>query len=393
MKNSEPKSERIHIGFIGRCNSGKSSLINTLAGQQVSIVSDIAGTTTDVITKVMELPAVGASVLIDTAGIDDTTELSLQRIDSTRKILSKIDIAVLLFNDDDISVELKWFEQLKQLGISVIVVVSKSDAVRNIDSLENSIIKSTLQKPIRISAVTKQGHEELFRAISQNITDESQLITDSVCHSGDMVLLVMPQDEQAPKGRLIKPQVEVLRELLDRGCIAMCCTVNNMEQALASMSRAPELIITDSQVFKQVYALKPAESLLTSFSVLFARYKGDIDEFISGAKVIQKLSPQSHILIAEACTHVPQNEDIGRVKLPRLLRQRIGVGVDIKVVGGNDFPDDLSGYDLIIHCGACMFTRHHVMSRVAQAQAQHVPITNYGVAIAALTGILDRVSY
>lgn len=393
MKNSEPKSERIHIGFIGRCNSGKSSLINALAGQQVSIVSDIAGTTTDVITKVMELPEVGASVLIDTAGIDDTTELSLQRIDSTRKILSKIDIAVLLFNNEDISVELKWFEQLRQLGISVIVVVSKSDAVRNIDSLENSIIKSTLQKPIRISAVTKQGHEKLFRAISQNITDESRLITDSVCHSGDMVLLVMPQDEQAPKGRLIKPQVEVLRELLDRGCIAMCCTAKDMEQALASMSRAPELIITDSQVFKQVYALKPAESLLTSFSVLFARYKGDITEFVSGAKAIQKLSPESHILIAEACTHVPQNEDIGRVKLPRLLRQRIGEGVNIKVVSGNDFPKDLSCYDLVIHCGACMFTRHHVMSRVMQAQSQHIPITNYGVAIAALTGILDSVSY
>lgn len=393
MKNPQSISERIHIGIFGRCNSGKSSLINALTGQQVSIVSHIAGTTTDVITKTIELPGIGASVLIDTAGIDDCTELGVQRIDKTHKILGTTDVAILLFSNDDISVELKWLAQLKQSGINVIIAISKCDTIKDINALEDIITESVSQKPIRISAVTKQGLDELQHAISQYATKKPQLITDGVCAPGDTVLLVMPQDKQAPKDRLIKPQVEVIRELLDRGCITICCTAIGMKQALATMSQAPNLIITDSQVFKQIYDLKPPESLLTSFSILFARYKGDIEEFVSGAKTIQNLSSTSHILIAEACAHIPQNEDIGRVKLPRLLRQRIGNDVNIDIVSGNDFPSDLSDYDLVIHCGACMFTRRHVMSRVTQAQAQNIPITNYGIAIAALTGILDKVSY
>ena len=203
----------------------------------------------------------------------------------------------------------------------------------------------------------------------------------------------MPQDEQAPKGRLIKPQVQTLRELLDRGCNAMCCTAEGMESALAALATPPQLIITDSQVFDKVYQLKPNSSTLTSFSVLFARYKGDISLFAEGAKRLLSLPPTARILIAEACTHTPQHEDIGRVKLPRMLRRKLGEEITIDIVGGADFPNDLSPYDLVIHCGACMFNRQHVMSRVRRAQEQNIPITNYGIAIAALTGILSRIKY
>ena len=232
---------------------------------------------------------------------------------------------------------------------------------------------------------------------------EERLITEGLCNSGDMVVLVMPQDAQAPKGRLIKPQVEVLRELLDRGCNAFCCTPENLKSALYALSTPPQLIITDSQVFAPVNAVVEEyreqnienggkKTLLTSFSILFARYKGDIDTFVEGGKKLLSLTSSSRVLIAEACSHIPQNEDIGRVKLPRMLRNRIGENLQIDIVGGNDFPEDLSQYDLVIHCGACMFNRRHVMSRVAQAKAQNVAITNYGIAIATLTGIIDKVN-
>lgn len=386
-------SERVHIAFFGRCNSGKSSLLNALTGQEVSIVSDIPGTTTDSVTKNMELPGVGAVVLIDTAGIDDCTDLGIQRVKQTRKVLQKTDIAILILDDDDLSIEKEWLSIFENHKIPVIPVISKSDVFKNSFAGEDDIEAVTSMKPIRVSAFTKQGINGLIKAIASTVDAEKRLITAGLCESGDVVLLVMPQDAQAPKGRLIKPQVETLRELLDRGCIAMCCSVEGLAPALMAMAQPPKLIITDSQVFARVNELKPEESMLTSFSVLFARYKGDIKEFVSGAKNMMNLPPEAKILIAEACTHVPQNEDIGRVKLPDMLRKRLGKQLTIDVVGGNDFPDDLTGYDLVIHCGACMFNRRHVLARVAQAQEQNVPITNYGIAIAALSGILDKVSY
>lgn len=386
-------SERVHIAFFGRCNSGKSSLLNALTGQEVSIVSDIPGTTTDSVTKNMELPGVGAVVLIDTAGIDDCTDLGIQRVKQTRKVLQKTDIAILILDDEDLSIEKEWLSIFENHKIPVIPVISKSDVFKNSFAGEDDIEAVSSMKPIRVSAFTKQGINGLIKAIASTVDAEKRLITAGLCESGDVVLLVMPQDAQAPKGRLIKPQVETLRELLDRGCIAMCCSVEGLTPALMAMAQPPKLIITDSQVFARVNELKPEESMLTSFSVLFARYKGDIKEFVSGAKNMMNLPPEAKILIAEACTHVPQNEDIGRVKLPDMLRKRLGKQLTIDVVGGNDFPDDLTGYDLVIHCGACMFNRRHVLTRVAQAQEQNVPITNYGIAIAALSGILDKVSY
>jgi [FeFe] hydrogenase H-cluster maturation GTPase HydF len=242
-----------------------------------------------------------------------------------------------------------------------------------------------------VSALTGEGIDELRAAIVSLGAQEERYITEGFCKAGDRVLLVMPQDKAAPKGRLIQPQVQTIRELLDKGCIPVCCTPDRMAEALASLGSSPELIITDSQAFNEVYALKPENSVLTSFSILFARYKGDIKLFTEGVKALGNISEHSRILIAEACTHTPQNEDIGRVKLPRLLRKRFGEGLSIDIVGGAEYPDDLTQYDLVIHCGACMFNRRHVLSRIERARKQGVAITNYGVILAALGGILDRV--
>jgi [FeFe] hydrogenase H-cluster maturation GTPase HydF len=255
----------------------------------------------------------------------------------------------------------------------------------------NEIEAQSGLKPICISAHTGEGLEELRAAIIKFAGSEERLLTEGFCKAGDTVLLVMPQDEQAPKGRLIKPQIQTLRELLDRGCNAICCTAEGMESALAALAAPPQLIITDSQVFDKAYQLKPESSTLTSFSVLFARYKGDISHFAEGAKQLLSLPPTARILIAEACTHTPQHEDIGRVKLPRILRKRFGEELNIDIVGGADYPEDLTPYDLVIHCGACMFNRRHVLSRIERARQQGVAITNYGVILAALTGILSRV--
>ncbi len=388
-----PNAERLHIGFFGRCNSGKSSLINALTGQTVAIVSDIAGTTTDPVSKPMELPGVGAAVLIDTAGFGDTTLLGEKRSEQTVKVLDKTDVAVLLFGHQDISTEREWLSEMQKRNISVIGVISKCDTFADTSSLESHVYEKTGLKPILLSAETGKGIDLLRQAIANSVESNKMLLTEGLCNAGDNVVLVMPQDSQAPQSRLIKPQVQVLRELLDRGCNALCCTDAGLPSALASLAFPPRLIITDSQVFAKVYPLKPRESLLTSFSILFARYKGDIKQFVEGAKIIEKLTPTSRILIAEACTHTPQHEDIGRVKLPNMLRRRIGEELQIDIVGGNDFPEDLSPYDLIIHCGACMFNRRHVMNRIAKANSQGVPITNYGVTIAALTGILSKISY
>ena len=393
MTHSTPHSERTNITLLGRCNSGKSSLINALTGQATAIVSEQAGTTTDPVIKAMEITGVGACILIDTAGFDDITALGAERTAKTRKVLERTDIAILLFTDTEPSEELKWLEELRRCGIPTIAILAQCDHYANKQELANKIEKQSGLKPICISTHTAEGFAGLRAAIIKLTSDEERLLTEGFCEAGDTVLLVMPQDAQAPKGRLIKPQVQTLRELLDRGCNAMCCTAEGMESALATLAAPPQLIITDSQVFDKVYQLKPESSTLTSFSVLFARYKGDINLFAEGAKRLFSLHPTARILIAEACTHTPQHEDIGRVKLPRMLRRKLGEEITIDIVGGADFPNDLTPYDLVIHCGACMFNRRHVMSRIRCAQEQNIPITNYGIAIAALTGILDRIKY
>lgn len=388
---STPSSERVHISIFGRCNAGKSTLVNRLTGQDVAIVSPIAGTTTDPVQKPMEINGLGAAIIIDTPGLDDNTLLGGERVARSNKVLDRTDIAVILLSEGDYTSELRLMEECRVREIPVVVALSHSDSIADLDGALKRAEEAVGQSVIAISALTGEGVEELTKAIVAIRPAEERYITEGFCKAGDRVLLVMPQDKSAPKGRLIQPQVQTIRELLDRGCIPICCTPDRMAEALATLATPPELIITDSQAFNEVYSLKPEASTLTSFSILFARYKGDIRLFTEGVKALKRLSPTSRILIAEACTHTPQNEDIGRVKLPRLLRKKFGEGLNIDIVGGTDYPEDLTPYDMVIHCGACMFNRKHVLSRIERARKQGVAITNYGVILAALTGILERV--
>lgn len=388
---STPSSERIHIAIFGRTNAGKSTLTNRLIGQDVAIVSPHAGTTTDPVQKPIEINGLGAAVVIDTPGLDDNTTLGKERMERTAKVLDRTDIAIVLFTDEGIDSELRILEECRIREISTIAALAQIDRIADYKAVQKRIGETIKSDVIAISSTTGEGIDELITRLAKIRPTEERLITEGFCKAGDRVLLVMPQDKSAPKGRLIQPQVQTIRELLDRGCIPICCTPERMAEALASLQTPPELIITDSQAFEEVYKLKPEASTLTSFSILFARYKGDIALFLEGVKVLERITPTSRILIAEACTHTPQSEDIGRVKLPRILRKRFGEQLQIDIVGGADYPEDLTPYDLVIHCGACMFNRKHVLSRVERARRQGVAITNYGVILAALTGILSRV--
>lgn len=389
------RSNRYHVGIFGRRNVGKSTLLNALTGQDVSIVSDVAGTTTDTVWKNIELPGIGASVIGDTAGFDDVGELGGMRNERTKRTSQQIDMALLLVSGmpQDIGYELQWIETFHNADIPVIVVLTKYDEIKD-DNICKSWSDALKQDVVVVSAKDKIGVDTLLSKMSAlyKKDDDFDDITYSLVKKDDVVLLVMPQDVQAPKGRLIQPQVLTLRNILDKHAVALCCAPEELSKTLELLKSPPSIIITDSQVFAQVKALTPKETKLTSFSVLMARHKGDIDAFMKGANALMSLSKDAKILIAEACSHVPQNEDIGRVKLPRMLRKTFGDELQIDIVSGNDFPDDLTQYDLIIHCGACMFTRRHVMSRVRKAKSQDIPITNYGIAIAALTGIIDKVS-
>lgn len=390
-----PRANRTHIGIYGKCNSGKSSLVNAITGQQAALVSEIAGTTTDPVNKSMELPGLGAVTFIDTAGFDDGSPLGESRMEQTRKAADRTDVAVIVFTGGSIDAEKEWIRIFSERNVPVVLVLNKSDLRTDVAAAAGELHRETGIKPVTVSALTGAGIGELIAALMQavSIADEELSITGDLATEGDVVMLVMPQDAQAPKGRLILPQAETLRELLDKGCITVSCTPAQMERSLKSLSAPPRLIITDSQAFAAVSDAAPPESLLTSFSVLFANYKGDIRRFIEGAAAIDRLTENSRVLIAEACTHAPASEDIGRVRIPRMLRRKIGGGLRIDVVAGPDFPDDLSPYDLVIHCGACMFNRRHVLSRISKADTLKVPITNYGIAIAHLTGILGRLSY
>ncbi len=393
--NETPRANRLHIGFFGKRNSGKSSLINAFTSQDISIVSDTPGTTTDPVYKSMEILPLGACVLIDTAGFDDIGELGEIRVEKTRLAAEKTDIAVVLVTGSDLSKEKEWYEYFKERKTPVLICVSKSDILSGKDEYVKRVKHEFSVSPITLSSYTKEGISKFKEALMRIIPEdyEAASITGELCEENDLVLLVMPQDIQAPKGRLILPQVQTIRELLDKKCVVMSCTTDKIDETLDALSRPPKLIITDSQVFKTVYEKKPAESLLTSFSTLFAGYKGDISYYIEGANHISELTEDSRILIAECCTHAPLSEDIGREKLPKLLRKRIGQNLKIDFVSGSNFPEDLRGYDLVIQCGACMFNRKYVMSRIARAKEQNVKMSNYGVVIARLNGILDKISY
>ena len=395
-----PRSERLHIGIFGNRNAGKSSLINALTGQNVSVVSDVAGTTTDPVYKAMELHGFGPVVFIDTPGLDDTGELGELRVKKTMEALEKTDVAVFVFEPSALSsksgvsptvakVTEEWLARIKAKNIPIIPVVNKCDDL----TLSGCETLADLETPLPVSAKNGTNIEKLRELIIKTAPESflETSITGNLVQNGDLVLLVMPQDIQAPKGRLILPQVQTIRELLDKKCSVMSCTADTLDATLKCLATPPALIITDSQAFAKVYPKVPDGSRLTSFSILFAAYKGDINAFLSGAQALANLKDGDRVLIAEACTHPPTDEDIGREKIPTLIRKKLGENIQFDFVRGTDFPEDLSPYQLIIHCGACMFNRQHVMSRIARAASQNVSICNYGIALAYLTGILDKV--
>ena len=396
--NDTPRSGRLHIGIYGRRNAGKSSLINAVTGHETAIVSENAGTTTDPVYKSMEIHGLGPCVLIDTAGFDDVGPMGELRVEKTRLALEKTDIALLVVTGEgELDREKEWVAAFKAGKKPFIIVLNKKDTLDEPHLKERAaFIEHELgQAPVAVSAERRLNLDGLREAMLRLVPADwgRREITGSLCGEGDVVMLVMPQDIQAPQGRLILPQVQVTRELLDKKCIIASCTADKIAQTLEALARPPHLIITDSQVFGEVWKLKPAESMLSSFSILMAGWKGDIEEFIRGAEAINRLTPHSRVLIAEACTHAPLAEDIGREKIPRRLRARFGESLDITIVSGTDFPADLTPYDLVIHCGACMFNRTYMMSRVKKAREQGVPMCNYGVALAKLTGILDKVEH
>ena len=393
--NDTPNSNRTHIAIFGRTNAGKSSIINAIANQNVAIVSDKAGTTTDPVKKAIEINKIGACVIVDTAGFDDNGDLGLLRIEKTKKIAESTDIALLVFDcgcenieKEDYLLELEWKNKLSEFGIPIITVINKIDLNQNYKIVEQNIKEIFDIDCVSISVNKKINIDILIETIKNNISKEDKIsIVGHIIKEDDIVLLVMPQDIQAPKGRLILPQVQTIRDILDNKAIVIGATFDKFENALKSLNKPPKVIITDSQVFKEVEKLKPKESALTSFSVLFARYKGDEKIYKKGADFIDNLNKESKILIAESCTHIPLEGDIGRVKIPNMLKNKFGFAFDIDYTTGEDFPSDLSKYDLIIHCGGCMGTRKHILNRIRLCERQNKPITNYGMAIAKINGV------
>jgi len=387
-----PKANRLHIAIFGKRNAGKSSLINAITGQQIALVSDFAGTTTDPVYKAMELLPIGPVVIIDTAGLDDEGELGELRIKKTKEVMGKTDLAILVFTAEskDFTLEKEWFNDLKERNIPVIGVINKVD----LDDIDVEELQKDFDIPfVKVSAKNKQNIGKLKELIQINAPKdyERETIVGDIIKPKDLILLVAPQDIQAPKGRLILPQVQVLRDILDHDAMPIIVKDSELEDSLKVLNKKPDLVITDSQVFAKVNSIIPKDVPLTSFSILFARYKGELEYFVQGAKKINELKPGDNVLIAEACTHHPLEGDIGRQKLPKWLEEKAGGKLNITVNAGVDFPEDLIKYKLVVHCGSCMFNRKQLMTRIIRCSEQNVPITNYGVAIAEINGILDRV--
>ena len=380
------KSMRLHIGIFGKANVGKSSLLNRISNQSISIVSEIAGTTTDVVEKSMELLPIGPVTFLDTAGLDDKTELAEKRVEKTMKVINRCDVGVIVcdFNGID-KYEKDLIEIFDELKIPYLVLVNKCDVKKpDIEGFKNILYTSVKSD----KDIVFRFKEALVRLLPEDFVNPPKIVGDLVSEK-DTVILVVPIDKEAPKGRIILPQVQTIRDLLDSNCLAYVVKETELKDAIENLKQPPALVVTDSQAFKKVSEIVPEDIPLTSFSILFARLKGDLDEFVKGSSAIENLKDGDKVLILESCTHHAIDDDIGRVKIPNLLRQKTGKNLVIDNYAGHDFPD-ISSYKLIIHCGACMTNRREVLSRILIANEKNIPITNYGVVISYCLGILPR---
>lgn len=394
--NSTPKGNRIHIGFFGKCNAGKSTLINMLTGQEVSLVAQVAGTTTDPVSKAMEILPLGPVVITDTAGIDDTSELGLLRIGKTKSILPKMNIGVYVLRSDQALTEddRQWIDTLASYKLPIalfINVIKGSDieaymaSIKDLESKVNVLVCSDFSNSLdRLKLL------DLLGGLKPLDMEENISLLEGVVSPGDMVVLVCPIDSAAPKGRMILPQVQMIREILDRHALCMVVQTDELKSCLNSLKEAPKIVITDSQAFETVNSLVPKSIPLTSFSILMARYKGRLKDLVAGIKALDNLHKGSKVLISEGCTHRRQCDDIGTVKIPKWLEKNGYRGLDLSWTSGGAFPENIEDFDLIIHCGACMLTRREVLRRIDFAMVNGVPIVNYGILIANLHGILER---
>ena len=405
-----PKANRVHIGFFGRCNAGKSTLINMLTDQPVSLVSEVAGTTTDPVSKAMEILPLGPVVITDTAGIDDTSELGALRIEKSEEIIKKINLAVYVLRNDEAPTadDMMWLNKLKQNNVPIALFINEinafdSESTHDSDSNGNDTNLNYVDAYPDLSAIATVVGSTDFTSNRNRLTlldllggltpldvEGEQSLLQGLVDPGDTIILVCPIDSAAPKGRLILPQVQTIREILDHKGLALVCQTEELPTLLNKLSQKPKLVITDSQAFEAVNALTPADIPLTSFSILMARFKGKLQDLVTGVKALNNLKPGARVLISEGCTHRRQCDDIGTVKIPMWLKKKGHTDLQLEFTSGGAFPKDVSGYDLIIHCGACMLTRREVLRRIDCAVVQGTPIVNYGVLIASLHGILER---
>lgn len=392
-----PKANRVHIGFFGRCNAGKSTLINMLTGQPVALVSDIAGTTTDPVSKAMEILPIGPVMIIDTAGVDDVSELGPLRIAKTKELLPKINMAIYVLKTDEAPTEadVDWLKRLQALKIPTLLVLNEVNGHGGDSYMAKSepVLGTFGLTYIGADLLTNKKQAailELLGKLQPKDGEDGQALLEGIMEPNDSIVLVCPIDSAAPKGRLILPQVQMIREILDRRGFALTVQTEELDALLKSLAKKPKLVITDSQAFGAVSEIVPQDIPLTSFSILMARFKGDLKVLVAGNKAIKTLKPGSKVLICEGCTHHRQCDDIGTVKIPRWLKAAGYEDLQLEWTSGGAFPNDVSGYDLVIHCGACMLTRREVLRRVEATIQQGVPIVNYGVLIASLHGILER---
>lgn len=405
-----PKANRVHIGFFGRCNAGKSTLINMLTDQPVSLVSEVAGTTTDPVSKSMEILPLGPVVITDTAGIDDTSELGALRIEKSEEIIKRINLAVYVLRNDEAPTadDMMWLNKLKQNNVPVALFINEinafdSESTHDNDSNSNDTNLNYVDAYSDLSAIATVVGSTDFTSNRDRLTlldllggltpldvEGEQSLLQGLVDPGDTIILVCPIDSAAPKGRLILPQVQTIREILDHKGLALVCQTEELPTMLSKLLQKPKLVITDSQAFEAVNALTPADIPLTSFSILMARFKGKLQDLVTGVKALNNLKPGARVLISEGCTHRRQCDDIGTVKIPMWLKKKGHTDLQLEFTSGGAFPKDVSGYDLIIHCGACMLTRREVLRRIDCAVVQGTPIVNYGVLIASLHGILER---